>query len=342
MLSLKELKEIREHLETSLNPLFFFDSDIDGLASYLLLRRFCGKGNGVAIKSFPELDESYTRKIEEFNPDKIFILDKPLVSEGFIEYCNQKGIDIIWIDHHGPAEKTKNVYYYNPLNGKVPSSEPTSYLCFKAVRQDDWIALLGCLYDWHLPDFAEEFQKKYPGLLDDISTATKAKYETQMGKLTLILTFAMKDTTTNVLKMMKVLLDTKTPYDLFSGDKKYDAIMNRYQQINRKYTKLLNKALAQEEEPEFLFFQYAGDMGMSRELSNYLIYKNPTKVVIVARVVGEKVKLSITSPKKNIKPVLAKVLEQVGGTGGGHPRACGAAINYEDLEEFKKLFRQQL
>ena len=340
MLTQNQINEIREHLESSQNPLFFFDNDVDGLSSFLLLRRFLGRGKGVAIKSFPELDETYTRKIRELNPDKIFILDKPLVSEGFIEFCNQQGLEIIWIDHHGPA-KPKGVHYYNPLNGKSPSSEPTSYLCWKVVRQDDWIALLGCLYDWYLPDFAKEFTKKYPGLLDKNDTATKAKYETEMGKITLILTFAMKDTTTNVLKMMKTLIDTKTPYDILSGDKKYSYIMDRFKKINRTYTKLLTKALNQKI-GKIVFFQYGGDMGMSRELSNYLIYKNPKKVVVVARSIGDKVNMSLTSPKVNLKLILEKALKEIDGTGGGHPRACGASINVKDLDRFKEIVEENI
>ena len=39
MLNKKQIKEIREHLEKAQNPVFFYDSDADGLASFLLLAR---------------------------------------------------------------------------------------------------------------------------------------------------------------------------------------------------------------------------------------------------------------------------------------------------------------
>ena len=55
MLNKKELDEIKENLEMSQNPLFFFDNDVDGLCSFLILRRSIGRGRGVAIKSFPDL-----------------------------------------------------------------------------------------------------------------------------------------------------------------------------------------------------------------------------------------------------------------------------------------------
>ena len=85
MLTEQEVKEIREHLENARNPVFFFDNDPDGLCSFLLLQRYIGRGRGVAIKSFPELDKGYFRKIEELDADYIFILDKPLVSQDFLQ-----------------------------------------------------------------------------------------------------------------------------------------------------------------------------------------------------------------------------------------------------------------
>ena len=77
MLTEKQVKEIREHLEKAQAPIFFFDNDADGLASFLLLRRYINRGKGVAIKSFPDLNESYARKLYELKPDYVFVLDKP-------------------------------------------------------------------------------------------------------------------------------------------------------------------------------------------------------------------------------------------------------------------------
>jgi len=100
MLSQNQLQEIKEHLEASQNPLFFFDNDVDGLCAFLILRRAIGRGRGVAIKSFPDLKEQYLRKVEELMPDAIFILDKAELSKEFAEEVEQKGIPMIWIDHH--------------------------------------------------------------------------------------------------------------------------------------------------------------------------------------------------------------------------------------------------
>ena len=99
MLTKKEISEIREHLLRAQSPLFYFDNDQDGLCSYLLLRRFYNKGNGVPVKTSP-LSMDYFRRIEEFYPDYIFILDKPIVSKSFFEEAEKRNIPVVWIDHH--------------------------------------------------------------------------------------------------------------------------------------------------------------------------------------------------------------------------------------------------
>ena len=60
MLTLKQITEIREHLEKAQNPLFLFDNDNDGLTSFLILQRFIGRGKGIAIKTFPDLNIFYS------------------------------------------------------------------------------------------------------------------------------------------------------------------------------------------------------------------------------------------------------------------------------------------
>ena len=75
MLTKKQVSEIKEHLEKAQNPLFLFDNDPDGLCSFLLLQRYIGRGKGIPIKSFPDLNVDYFRRIQEFeNSDYILFL----------------------------------------------------------------------------------------------------------------------------------------------------------------------------------------------------------------------------------------------------------------------------
>lgn len=342
MLSEKQLDEIREWLHRSQNPLFFFDNDVDGLASFLLLRRYINTGKGIVIKSYPELNAAYVRRLHELKPDVVFILDKPLVEPGFFEACRELGMPVVWIDHHPVQETGENVYYYNPLLGKESSNEPVSYLCYKVTKKDDWVAMLGCIGDWFLPDFASEFSKKYPDIFPFDSDASKILFGTEFGKLIKILSFAMKDKTTAVINMLKVLWNAKDPYELLHEEKKFGKIHERYNQVKKKYDALLEKAIKnaerQKKNKKLFYFQYRSDTSLSADLANELFYMLKDRdIVVVAKFDDSKVNLSIRGrEKQDMREFIAEALKGTEGTGGGHKFAVGARIRVDELPKFKK------
>ena len=157
MLTSKQVKEIKNHLEKAQNPLFFFDNDNDGLCSFLLLQRYIERGKGFPVKTKPELTKDYFRKIRELEPDYVFILDQPEVSNDFFEEVEKINLPVVWIDHHeSNREKIpKFVNYYNPFFNKKSSSEPVTALCYQIVnkKEDRWIAVIGCIADKFVPEF---------------------------------------------------------------------------------------------------------------------------------------------------------------------------------------------
>lgn len=341
MLKEKQIREIREHLDKARNPLFFFDNDVDGLCSFLLLSRKIGRGKGVAIKSFPSLDKNYVRKIYELKPDYIFILDKPMVSKGFAEEARSLNLPVVWIDHHkieGEAEKEykevinmDEVDYYNPLeNG---TSEPVTYLSYKISKGEEWLAMVGCIGDNFIPDFVGKFKEDYPELWKEVDSSSEALYESGIGKLTRILDFALKDRTSNVVRMIRRLQKVKSPYEVLK-DSPNNRILQRFKQINEKYQKLIEKAEKLGNESKVLFFQYGGSLSLSANIANELIYKFPNKIIVVAYVKGEKANVSMRG--ENVKDITLKAIEDLEATGGGHEHATGAKVRVEDLPEFKK------
>ncbi|MCS7134527.1 MAG: DHHA1 domain-containing protein [Candidatus Pacearchaeota archaeon] len=350
MLSEEETKKIKELLDQASNPVFFFDNDVDGLASFLLLRRYCGKGKGVAIKTFPSLDAVYARKLHEFRPDIIFVLDKPLIDEKFIEAAEQFSCSIVWIDHHPPdqikklQEKLeKTIFYFNPLYHG--SNEPVSYLCYNVVKkkEDEWIALLGCLADWFIPPFAFEFSKNNKEFFPYTKDPAKAFFTTQAGKLSRILGFALKDKTTNIIKMINILININHYSELLEENQRTRTIYKRFKQINKRYEKLLEKAKRTKKHGKLLFFSYGGPLSLSSELANELFFMNQDKIVVVAYVKGVKANISIRG-LIDVRDLIAKALEGINATHGGHKNACGATLNVEDLPKFKnnllKLLRK--
>ncbi len=341
MIDKKEISQARELLEASQNPVFFFDNDPDGLASFLLLRRCIGRGKGIVIKSFPDLNASYVRKVHELKPDCVFILDKPIVDDAFVKETLQLGVRIVWIDHHLP-QNAEGISYFNPLLSEKPSNEPTSYWCYKIAnkKEDKWIALLGCISDWFMPDFFDDVHKEYPDLLPDVETAAKALYETQFGRLAKVLSFAMKDRTTNVVRMLKFLVQIKSPYDLMEENANTSSIYHRFNQIDKKYRELLQKAKSFARH-KMLFFQYGGDLSISGELANELFYNYQDKVVVVAYLKGAEAKLSIRAGRE-IRSAVAGAMEGIEGRSGGHERACAATMQISDLPKFRENLERGL
>jgi single-stranded DNA-specific DHH superfamily exonuclease len=339
MLTKKQIGEIREHLEKAQNPIFFFDNDPDGLCSFLLLQRYIGRGKGIAIKSFPEMTDEYFRRVTELNADYIFILDKPVVSAEFFEEVRKINIPIVWIDHHNieGLKVPDFVNYYNSAMKNPKNNEPVTYLCQQIAnrKEDMWIAVIGCVFDRYVPDFYSDFCKLYPDLTIKTKDAYDIYYKSQIGNIVKMLCFALKDRITNVIKMLKFLTEVKTPYEVLEESNKNREMHLRFKQINKKYQKLLEKAKMLADNNKLLFFQYAGDLSISADLSNELCYLFPKKIIIVVYVSG--IKGNISGRGEKVKGIILKAIEGIeGATGGGHENAVGAQVKIEDLERFRE------
>jgi single-stranded DNA-specific DHH superfamily exonuclease len=345
MLNKKQIKEIREHLEKAHNPIFFFDNDVDGLCSFLLLQRYLGKGKGIAVKSYPELDEGYFRRVQELEADYIFILDKPIVSKEFFQEIEKNNLPCVWIDHHEAEQKIpKFVSYYNPLRNRKKDNEPTTFLCYQITnkKEDLWLALVGCIADKYLPKFYEKFKKKYPDLVEKGDEAFEVLYKSQIGKVARIFEFALKDRTTNVISMLKFLMKAKSPYEILEETSKNKSMHYRFNQVDSRYQKFLSRAKEIGKDcGEILFFKYSGDLSISSDLSNELSYLFPKKIIVVAYSKGSKLNISIRG--KEIKETVLRTIEKFENAhGGGHDNAVGVQINYEDFEKFKEIFKKNL
>jgi len=344
MLTQKQINEIREHLEKAQNPLFFYDNDCDGLCSFLILRRFLGRGKGVAVRSYPDLDGSYARKAMELNADYIFVLDKPVISKEFIEEVGRLNIPLVWIDHHafgGEIDKKEfsNLYVYDPARnkGKEKSEEPVTYWCYKIAdkKEDVWLAVVGCIADHFLPEYVDEFKEKYGEFWGEgIKAPFDAYYNTEIGRIAQSFNFGLKDTTTNIVRLQNFLIGCSGPDEVFlevtgnySFRKKYGDIRKRYGGFLEKAKKCVNDNL--------IFFEYAGDLSISADISNELSYIFPDKYIAVAYKKGSVVNISLRG--KSIKRILEKVLEGFeDSSGGGHEDAVGARIKIDDLSRFKE------
>ncbi len=346
MLTKKQVTEIKEHLNKAQNPVFFFDNDQDGLCSFLLLQRYIGRGKGVSIKSFPDLSVEYFRKVHELKADYIFVLDKPVVSKEFFEEAEKTNIPIVWIDHHAIDKESVPpdfVNYYNPTQNKKKTSEPVTALCYQVTgrKEDLWLAVVGCISDRYVPKFYSKFEKKYPDLALKSSAKSKSAadifYKSQIGKITKMLGFGLKDSISNVVSMIRFLIKVKNPDEVLEDNAGNRAMHYRFEQVESRYQKTLRKAvfIGESNPGKLLFFQYGGDLSMSGDLSNELMYNFPEKIIVVVYLKGAKANISVRG--KKAKVIFLKAIENIeGAMGGGHEVAVGGQMKVEDVEQFRE------
>jgi len=339
MIPENKLKEIRQLLDNSKNPLFFFDDDADGVSSFLLCYHFVKKGHGVVVNMSPHITKKHLRKVKEYNPDLVVILDLAEVDQEFIDECPCK---VLWVEHHQILERSE-VTYINPRMWEPQDNKPVTYWIYKALGGPVWIATLGSVGDWCMPDFLEEFKKKYPDLMEkNINNPEEALYNSSFSKLFNIYSFNFKGTASNALKSIKVLTRINNPYEIIKKTTKEGRfIYKKYDEVNKEYEELLKQAKPTGE--KFLFFEYKEKKySFTSEISNYLIAKNPDKVILVARKRANEMICSLRSSKHNSLKILQKSLEGVSGHGGGHEKACGAVIKLKDFDRFLENLKNNI
>ena len=340
MLTPKHLQQIKEELDNCQNPLFFFDDDPDGLCAFLLLYRYKKEGHGFVVKTHPKLDARCAPKIESYDADKVFVLDVANLEQDFIDASK---VPVIWIDHHGPYERN-NVRYFNPRLSKKDANIPTTYLCYSVVKQDLWIAMAGCIADYYMPDFFDEFREKYPDLTDGKKSIGDLYFKSRLGALIKIFSFSLKGKTSEVMKSMKVLTRIESPYEILNQETAQGKfIYKRYEKINKLYENLVDDAIKNAGKEKILLYTYSDDkMSFTGDLANELLYKFPDKVIIVGRKKNDEVRMSIRSRGIVIPLILEKSLSGLEGYGGGHEYACGANVKQEDFNEFIKRMEANL
>ncbi|MDO8508847.1 MAG: hypothetical protein Q7S27_04140 [Nanoarchaeota archaeon] len=347
MLNAKQLLELKEHLEKAQNPIFYYDNDCDGLCSFLILRRYLGRGKGVAVRSFPDLNAQYARKAKELNADYVFVLDKPVIAKEFIQEIGDLGLPLVWLDHHDVDneyyKEFSNVFVYNPSknSGKDKSSEPVTYLAIKVSgrKEDLWLGIIGCVADHYLPDFAEQFAERYGEYWGKVSEPFDAYYKTEIGRIAQAFNFGLKDSTTNIVHLQNFLISCKGPEEVLMEVSGNHSFRKRYREIKRKYDDLLERAKSSQYE-KIIFFDYTGDLSISSDIANELSYIYPKKYISVAFRKGGVSNVSLRG--KGIRKILEKMIKKFeNASGGGHEDAVGARIQTNDLEKFKNALIEE-
>lgn len=348
MLTKKELTLIKTQLESSFKPIYFFDDDPDGLCAFLLMYKYRKEGIGVPVKARSLLTMQFVNKAINYGADRIFVLDIPDADEEVLRLNSQ----ITWIDHHETKMKiNKNITYFNPLNRKSkskikkPNYFPTSYLCYKALNTNLWIAAVGCIGDYYLPDFMGEVKEKYPLLVGEtnINNIDEIKYNSNLGKLVKMFSFLMMGDMRHVHENIKILTRIDDPIEILENNTSRSKKINKYfDKINIEYEKILSQALQTKVEDNILFFLYpSSNISVTKDLANELSSRMKGTVIIIGREKNGELKISLRW-NKDIKTPFQNVLKNIDGYGGGHENSCGGAVKSEYKQKFLEQMKEEI
>ncbi len=335
----------REELESCRSPLYLFHDDPDGLASFLMLKKV-KDGVGVPIKSKPIITVQFANKVVEVEADKVFVLDVAMMEEEFVDEVK---VPIVWLDHHEPvkmAGSLKKVKYFNPqLKGK---NIPTPALCYEAFpvelkSKGLWLAGLGSFAEWFVPEFLDEFKKDFPELLPSKwKTPGDVIYNSKLGKLIELFSFALKGETSAVKKNIKLLSDIDGPDELLAGvSKSATTLWKHHSMIRKEYDLLLSRAVRGAGDGVLFVFKYENAKhSLTKDLANELSYQFPGRIIVLARRQSGEFRCSFRCQNRDVRALVEQALKGLHGYSGGHEVAAGGAVREDDFDEFLKRLEE--
>ena len=333
-----ELEKARKKIREYKKPLILYDDDPDGLSSFLILYRWLREGRHHAIRSSPEVGTYYLDKIRDYNPDVIIILDKPLISERFIEGTNSP---IIWFDHHTKDSYVcRRIWEINSRNFNLKNVS-TAHIMYDMIKRDIWIGAVGAIGDWTLPRFIGDFKREFSDLLSGKERVEEILFSSKLGEIIKVFSFLLKLPTNKYKKSVEILLNLDNPYSLLEETSETYYIIKNIKPIYEEYNELMKKA-GENINDDLILFIYDSGTSFTKELSNELLYLHNDKTIIVGRKKGDRIKCSIRSHVHILPAIVEKSLANIRGYGGGHEHACGASIHKDDFKVFVEQFKSEL
>ncbi|NJL43864.1 MAG: DHH family phosphoesterase [Nitrosarchaeum sp.] len=195
--------------------------------------------------------------------------------------------------------------------------------------------------DWHLTSVTDAFAKAHPELLSPrIKNPATALYDTRLGSLSRIISFALKGKVADFLTCIKILSRIENPYEILdqvTPRGKY--VRKRAERLEKEYQEALASALATPIHKHVLHYHYKEHTAsITAELSNELLHRKPRAVILVSRDVEGITRLSLRIPqglhdRYGIQgpALLERAYLGTQGSGGGHPLACGGHIPTEQF-----------
>ncbi len=356
---LKYLEKIKKQIGKSNKILVMFDTDGDGLASYLQIKKYFSNKKILGIPYYHRNDSNKKEYFDslisnQLKNDKfeiLLFLDIPTLEEDALSELSKKTDKIIWIDHHPKDNKDLikkyNIEYFNPRMLNESEGHPVSYLSYLfSEKKFPNIALIGTVSDYSLyPEIVKKsFLKINTHGKDEDEIKRRIMFEGDLGTLIKIYNFGFKLDPEDIHSLIKLLEKKSTRELLIETNSGKSEVIEKINNIIEEYKQILNKAVKKYKREKIYYFEYRGETSYTSILANELCYKIKGWEVIIVCFVEKTKGLCFYSfrSKKNkiINKIIEKAAEEIGAKGGGHPNACGAVTKEHEKERFiEKIIR---
>ena len=231
----------------------------------------------------------------------------------------------IVVDHH-PQDKLPCRQFNPRLRGK---DWPASYECFLNFGRDEvcWIGAVGCVGDSQPNASLEERVKKRFGKVD----LQKASF--------MIEAYRSKNGTASMGLVVEKLLAYRENPNGFCSDPEF---MGVYEEVEKEIKRILASNV--ERDGKMLVVKFASPYAIKSQLSNIFMKKYPDKVVLMAQQGGGGYRISLRQEVQvvDFSAIMPSLIKGLDASGGGHPKASGAAVSNDDFPEFYRRLKDAL
>jgi hypothetical protein len=369
----KNLDHIRQLLLFSKKPFLFFDADLDGLSSFLCLKKVIPHLRGVFLKKSPESIEKALEYVDG-DEDLILFFDLPILNESLLS--SLPSCQFVWVDHHKNTQydlrEKYDIIYFNPLDFDEDDSRPSCFWAYCIAEQHKELldqVSLGTVSDFYLLDvlldffdseshfsqriqqeLGSSFQALYSYLVDrkkknlvevkdkDRYWIQQLWYETSLGQLKFFFEYLFKNKSEDSFQdlmqyVKKSHLDVL--FDVHSNASDLCSDFNEFMLIQKKYvSKICKKNMGK----RVFSFTHKGEESHNRQLSEEIMYRLDCEIFICffKKQGADYYSFSIRSKQINIRDPLEKIISNYDGSGGGHVFSCGGSIHKKQYESFKQ------
>jgi single-stranded DNA-specific DHH superfamily exonuclease len=366
----------RNLIESSKNPIMFFDTDTDGSTSFIQLKR-----------KYPQLKEGYPISKEEDQQkeamikifdehDMVIFFDTPYVIEDFFHEIN--GRQVVWADHHIPINqhilenKDNKIHFVNPMNYEESDQRCSCFLAYQITQLPEnlvWVAM-GSVADFYLLDVVVDFYNYDKSAFNTLFKITEEKREELFE---FINTYKFNDETQTETRTYWIqyltyecgLIQYKTFFDILFKFKKFEktqkvlkdiakmnlldfkvellngkiGIYEKYQEIMSEYKSVQSK-IATAKDEELIFIEHEDKkISFNRQLSEEAAFRKKNYKAIVCtytKPIMSMYSCSIRGKDFDINKMLNECIAGLEGKGGGHKLASGCIVSKADFPIFKK------